>query len=87
MRLSNVENIPYPDVFHLYDSCINGYSQLANAVGFFSIDEDQIGINEKGKVKVWLNNLYQESEVRGARVTEPVMVRELLNILQANTDQ
>ena len=44
-RLSNVDNIPYPDVLHLYDACLNGFPQLTNEVGYFSIDEDQIGIN------------------------------------------
>jgi len=28
IRLSELEDIPYPDVFHLYRQCLNGYMQL-----------------------------------------------------------
>jgi len=62
-RLSNVKDIPYPDVLHLYDSTINGFQQLTQVVPYFRIDEDQIGINENGKVKVWLNPDFSTSRV------------------------
>lgn len=38
LRLSNVQDIPYPDLLHLYDTCIHGFGQLAQAVGFFTVD-------------------------------------------------
>jgi len=44
-------------------------------VGHFSIDEDQIGINEEGAVKVWCNNQYQYDLVVGTRIGEAQMVR------------
>lgn len=45
LRMSNIQDIPYPDVLHLLDACIRGYRQLSNKVGFFNVDEDQIGVN------------------------------------------
>jgi hypothetical protein len=27
-------------------------------VGFFHVDEEQVGINERGQVKVWLNTAF-----------------------------
>lgn len=43
-------------------------------VGFFNVDEEQIGINEKGQVKVWLSNIYQSNRVSGGRIKESQMV-------------
>ncbi len=45
LRMSNIQDIPYPDVLHLLDVCIRGYRQLSDKVGFFAVDEDQIGVN------------------------------------------
>lgn len=86
VKLSDFEDIPYPDVFHLYKHCLDGYHQLTSHVGFFNIDEDQIGINEDGVVKVWLSSQYQNDRVFGSRVNEPQMVRELLSLLNAKTN-
>ena len=74
LRLSNIQDIPYPDIIHLYDHCIHGFEQLSSVVGYFSVDEDQIGINEKGQVKVWLNNQFESNRVKGVGVTESKMV-------------
>ena len=86
LRLSNIEHIPYPDAFHLYDACLNGYSQLASKVGPFSVDEDQIGVNERYNVKVWLNNNFESSKVSGLKVSESKMVNDLLILLDDNTN-
>lgn len=87
IRLSEIEDIPYPDVFHLYRQCLNGYTQLTENVGYFSIDEDQIGINEEGVVKVWCNSQYQNDSILGNRIGQSQMVRELLNILASKVNQ
>ena len=55
LRLSNVEDVPFPDVIHLLDVCISGFGQLSEIVGYFPVDEEMIGINEVGQVRVWLN--------------------------------
>lgn len=79
LRLSNVTDIPYPDVLHLYDVCINGFRQLSETVGFFSVDEDYIGVNEHGHVRVWLNTAFESSTVFGRKdLTEAQMVEGVL---------
>lgn len=50
------------------------------------MDEDQVGINEKGNVKVWLNNHYESSKINGMRVNESKMVNDLLQMLNENTN-
>jgi hypothetical protein len=32
-------------------------------VGFFRVDEDQIGVNDLGHVKVWLSPAFESSRV------------------------
>ncbi len=57
-RLSNVKDIPFPDVLHVYKQSLDGYAQLSSKAGYFPVDEDQIGINTNGEVKVWLNTSF-----------------------------
>lgn len=88
MRLSNIEDIPYPDLLHLFDVCIKGFPQLAEVVGFFNVDEDQIGVNEKGQVKVWLNTAFESTDIQGNKnVTEADMVADIFEIFSQTTDQ
>ena len=56
-------------------------------MGYFSLDEDMIGINEKGEVKTWINTQFQSERVGGVKVRESEMVRELLNILGSKIAQ
>jgi hypothetical protein len=67
--LSDLKDIPYPDIFHLYDVCLNGYKLLTQTVGFFSIDEGQIGINQAGRAKVWLSTHFDSNKIIGGKVT------------------
>jgi hypothetical protein len=57
-RLSNVKDIPFPDVLHVYKQSLEGFDQLSSKAGYFPVDEDQIGINRNGEVKVWLNTSF-----------------------------
>lgn len=54
-----MKDIPFPDVLHVYDATLSGFETLSNNSGYFNVDEDQIGINEVGNVKVWLNPAFQ----------------------------
>lgn len=65
IRFSNVKDIPFPDILHVYEATINGFSELQKYAGNFHIDEDQIGVNDNGNVKVWLNTAYQLFHPRG----------------------
>ena len=68
MRLSNVRDIPYPDLLHLYDSVFNGFEQLAQIVGFFMVDGEEIGISDRGQIKVWLNPAFEQNYRLGGSV-------------------
>lgn len=82
-----MEDIPYPDLLHLFDVCIRGFPQLAEVVGFFNVDEDQIGVNEKGQVKVWLNTAFENTEIQGNRnVAEAEMIADIFEIFSKTTD-
>ena len=81
-----MEHIPYPDVFHLYKACINGYMQLSEVVGYFSVDEEQVAINEKGQVKVWLSNVYCSDLTTGVKIDEHRMVADVLRMLYSNVN-
>ncbi len=86
MRLSALKDIPYPDILHLYDVFINGYGELSQVIGYFSVDEDQVGINSLGQAKVWLSNRFESSKINGVKVTESKMVNDMLNLLQSKTN-
>lgn len=54
-RLSKIDQIPYPDVLHVYYQCFTGFKELFEFAGYFDVTEDLICINKQGVVKVWLN--------------------------------
>lgn len=87
IRFSLVRDIPYPDILHVYDACLRGFGELTTVAGYyFVVDEDHIGINESGRVKVWLSNLYYSFRSSGTKVSQQVMVRGLLELLAKITD-
>jgi hypothetical protein len=56
LRLSQINDVPYPDVLHLYSNILHGYHELFRKIGYFPINETMIGISREGKVKVWLHS-------------------------------
>lgn len=82
MRLSNLEDIPFPDVLHLLNACLRGFEELAGTVGYFRVDEEQIGISESGNVKVWLNTAFESMQVVGNHpVPEHEMLQDILGLV------
>ena len=55
IRLSDIEDVPFPDNLHLYSQCLGGLRELASSVGCFEVMEECIGVNAQGVVKVWMN--------------------------------
>lgn len=53
-RLTGVR-VPYPDVLHLYRAALLGFERLYQKVGGFQVNEEMVGVNQDGKVKVWMN--------------------------------
>lgn len=55
LRLAEVGRVPFPDVLHLYHAAVRGFALLFQKVGYFEVNEQMLGVNADGKVKVWLN--------------------------------
>lgn len=56
VRLSDIEDIPYPENLYVLFSCLDGFEKLFHFVGYFRPEEDFICIDRDGRVKVWLNS-------------------------------
>ena len=54
-RLSDFSDIPFPDTLYCLRAMLTGYVKLYNNVGAFPVREQQVCIDEKGNVRVWLN--------------------------------
>lgn len=88
IRLSDIEHIPFPDYLHLISQSLRGFQELAREVGYFPVEEEYIGINNNGVVKVWMNEHFEKSTVAGgSNITEQIMVRSLVDLLDRNIDQ
>jgi hypothetical protein len=55
LRLSQIEDIPLSDSLYILLSALEGYQQLYFHAGYFRIEEEQIGIDRNGKVRVWIS--------------------------------
>jgi hypothetical protein len=55
VRLSDIQDIPYPENLYVLFSTLDGFEKLYHNVGYFKINEDLICMDKDGKVKVWLN--------------------------------
>jgi hypothetical protein len=55
LRLSNIKDIPYPDILHVFKASISGFATFYKIFGYFEVYESMIGINNDCEVKVWLN--------------------------------
>lgn len=55
LRLSNITDIPFPDILHVYDQALQGYDLLSKEFGFFEVGEEKICVNSAGVIKVWAN--------------------------------
>lgn len=53
--MAEVGRVPFPDVLHLYHAAVRGFALLFQKVGYFEVNEQMLGVNADGKVKVWLN--------------------------------
>lgn len=45
VRLSQLRDLPYPEILHLYSNIIAGFREIYRKVGYFPIDESMVGIN------------------------------------------
>jgi hypothetical protein len=55
VRLSDIEDIPYPENIYVLLSSLAGFKKLYQIAGYFKITEDLVCMDKDGRVKVWLN--------------------------------
>lgn len=55
MRLSDIEDIPFPENLYLLLSALEGFEKLYGSVGYFRPTEDLVCMDRDGRVKAWLH--------------------------------
>lgn len=55
MRLSDIQDIPYPENLYVLFSSLEGFEKLYQSVGYFKVTEDLVCMDKDGRVKVWLH--------------------------------
>lgn len=55
VRLSDIQDIPFPENLYLLYSALDGFEKLYRTIGYFHISEELICMDKDGQVKVWLN--------------------------------
>ena len=94
-RLSSINDIPLPENLYILCSALLGFQKLHGLIGYFRPNEDMLGIDCEGRVKVWLNSdfsrnylfgpHYYEGIVEEQQCTEDKMVWEIVNMVEENT--
>lgn len=82
-----MEKIGFPEILHVYSQCLKGFAELYDAAEYFPINEEMIGINTDGVVKVWLNKDFGKSVPEPVYVdgTEREMMIRLVRVVSAHT--
>jgi hypothetical protein len=55
LRYKDLPQLPFREVLYALSESIRGFDDCFTKIGSFEITSKMIGINLKGKVKVWLN--------------------------------
>lgn len=55
IRLSDIKDIPYPDNLYMLMAAADAFDKIVEMIGYFDIQEDMIGVNSQGHIKVWIN--------------------------------
>lgn len=88
-RLSKIDQIPFPDILHVYSQCFIGFRELFEYVGYFDVTEDLVCVNKQGVVKVWLNPSLEKIRPDvsyGGLSMESEMVDRAIKIIDKNTN-
>lgn len=60
-RLLELIDIPLEEGLYIIESALEGYEKMFSKTGYFEVSSDMIGINNEGKVKVWINKNFSKS--------------------------
>jgi uncharacterized protein YrzB (UPF0473 family) len=75
---------------------LEGYEKLYRKVGGFCIEEDQVMIDESGKVRVWVNSDFSDNQAedawvpntpRSSKNEEYNMVSDMMDIIFQAADE
>ena len=91
IRLSDINEIPYPDILHFYSQCFKGFGLLYSLFGCFDVTEELVGCNCEGRVKVWINSdfeaIYPDINYLNRDETERTMLDKVMGLLDVNSNQ
>lgn len=57
----------------MLSSVLNGFHKLYKLIGYFKPNEDMIGIDSEGRVKVWLNSNFSKNYLFGPHYVEGII--------------
>ena len=90
-RLSDYKDIPYPENIYVANVVLEGFHDLFEMVGYFEPTENQICVNDRYEMKVWLNSDFSRDYPcvynRKEDGTEELMVDEIMELVLENTDE
>jgi hypothetical protein len=91
LRLSEINDIPYPDNLYMLMEALEGYSKIYEHSKYFIVEENQICVDDFGNVKVWVNGdlsiNYPSIIVEdNQRMGQEEMVDAIINMIADNTD-
>lgn len=74
-------------------AALAGFQKLFNLIGYFWPNEDMVGIDVDGRVRVWLNSDYSKNYLYGPHYIDPhpednseeTMVKQVINLVERNT--
>ena len=55
IRANDINNLSFKEGLYMLSECLRGFDDCYAKVGGFDINEQMIGLNNRGHVKVWLN--------------------------------
>jgi hypothetical protein len=70
-RLADIKDVPFPENLYIVQAALRGFYFLFEQVGYFSISEDLICMNQEGNVKVWLHSDFSSTRPFRLPTTEP----------------
>lgn len=93
LRLCDIEEIPLADGLYVILEGLEGYQHLYQHAGYFRVEEDQVGLDRTGRVKVWVNGDYgrnypeTDSHYGAQRKSEVHMVQQFVEMVFASIDR
>lgn len=90
MRLSDIQDIPFPENLYLLLASLEGFQKLYQIAGYFRVIEDFVCMDRDGRVKVWFNSdlskdtlsNFSNHDERRSDLLEHRMVDEIVKLIE-----